>query len=167
MYKKCWEWGKTIKAIKVTCSDFTNGTLYTNNVDPSQQLLLQQGAEGSVFTEAAAAGLLGDSLRRRDEDPNDRIAEMMRRNARYLPHLRSAYPIESQVIFFYYLHALSPCAERRSAICSLLCNSIVWSVVYRRTGFVWSYALGTPKPIQVIKHLYYNFCDWKWAANNN
>ena len=50
-----------------------------------------------MFSEAAAAaGLLGEPIIR-EEDANARIDELKRRNARYLPHLRSAYPIESQV----------------------------------------------------------------------
>ena len=58
---------------------------------------MQPDAGGSIFSEAAAAsGILLPDIK--DEDPNARIAEMQRRNAKYLPHLKSAYPIESQVL---------------------------------------------------------------------
>ena len=63
----------------------------------SDFLILQPDAGGSIFSEAAAAsGILLPDIK--DEDPNARIAEMQRRNAKYLPHLKSAYPIESQVL---------------------------------------------------------------------
>ncbi|XP_067945261.1 putative leucine-rich repeat-containing protein DDB_G0290503 [Watersipora subatra] len=50
--------------------------------------------EGSAFAEATF-GILGDAAAK-EEDANARIAEMKRRNTQYLPHMRSAYPIESQ-----------------------------------------------------------------------